>query len=449
MNALLAIATKDLRQLARDRFGLFMVLGFPALMALFFGSIFSSGGGARGAMRVAFVVEEESALARRFGALLEADPSVRLYEAALDVATDDVRRGRAVALVRIREGFADGYGVFNEEGVVVAIDPSRQAEAGFLQGVLIRSLMQALQEAFVDLPFALDEVRRQRVRVTEYEDLGPVERQLLGAWLSSVESLITLAIDLDVADDTAGDDAKDGTRDDASNPASSTGTGGDSTSFELGFKIEPLARDSTGQPRSGYDITFPSSIMWGVVGCVSAFSLSIVIERRRGTYQRLRMAPIPSSTILLGKGLACLLATLATITILMTFGVVVFGVRIGSWPLLLVAAVATALCFVGAMMLVAVLGKTEASVGGAGWALFLVWMMLGGGMIPLIAMPAWMVPASHASPVKWGVLAIEGAVWRDFTAAQMVLPVGILLGVGIVTYAIGWSILRARDRAGQ
>ena len=43
MGAVINLALKDLRLLLRDRFGLFWVLAFPLLMALFFGAIFRSG----------------------------------------------------------------------------------------------------------------------------------------------------------------------------------------------------------------------------------------------------------------------------------------------------------------------------------------------------------------------------------------------------------------------
>ena len=45
MKILLAIALKDLRVLARHRPALFWVVGFPLLMAFFFGAIYAGGGG--------------------------------------------------------------------------------------------------------------------------------------------------------------------------------------------------------------------------------------------------------------------------------------------------------------------------------------------------------------------------------------------------------------------
>jgi len=63
--------------------------------------------------------------------------------------------------------------------------------------------------------------------------------------------------------------------------------------------------------------------------------------------------------------------------------------------------------------------------------------MIGGGMIPLIAMPSWLVSVSAASPFKWAILAIEGAMWRGFGPGDMVLPCGVLVGVGAGFFALG------------
>jgi ABC-2 type transport system permease protein len=89
------------------------------------------------------------------------------------------------------------------------------------------------------------------------------------------------------------------------------------------------------------------------------------------------------------------------------------------------------------MMLISTLGRTERAVGGAGWGIMLLMSMLGGGMIPLIAMPGWLQTASHASPVKWAILAMEGAIWRGFSLAEMLLPCAILVGVGGAAFAAG------------
>ena len=39
--------------------------------------------------------------------------------------------------------------------------------------------------------------------------------------------------------------------------------------------------------------------------------------------------------------------------------------------------------------------------------------------------------------MRWAILALEGAIWRDFGPAEMVVPCAILLGIALTTFAIG------------
>jgi ABC-2 type transport system permease protein len=202
-----------------------------------------------------------------------------------------------------------------------------------------------------------------------------------------------------------------------------------------------VQQESNG-PRTPFQITFPQAILWGILGCVATFAISIVHERTTGTYQRLRIGPISQADILAGKGLACFLTCASVIVLLVLLGKLVFKVPIDSPALFVVGAVCTCLCFVGLMMLVSTLGKTEQSVGGAGWASLMILAMFGGGMIPLAFMPAWMQSVSHLSPIKWGIVALEGGIWRDFTVPEMLLPCGILVALGSIFFALGVLMLR-------
>jgi ABC-2 type transport system permease protein len=54
-----------------------------------------------------------------------------------------------------------------------------------------------------------------------------------------------------------------------------------------------------------------------------------------------------------------------------------------------------------------------------------------------------MATTGNFSPVKWAILAMEGALWRGFSLREMLLPCAILVAVGIVTFAIGVRTFRA------
>jgi ABC-2 type transport system permease protein len=131
--------------------------------------------------------------------------------------------------------------------------------------------------------------------------------------------------------------------------------------------------------------------------------------------------------------------------VLILLGVLFLGLRVANWVYLVAGIASAALCFAGLMMLLSVLGKTEQAVGGSASAIMMLMAMLGGGMIPLIAMPEWMLTVSTVSPVKWGILALEGAIWRGFDWQEMLLPCGILLAVGVGAFGLGVRILSRRD----
>src|SRR5690606_21365603 len=73
MLAIVALAFKDLRLLLRDRLGAFFTFGFPLIMAIFFGVIFSGNtGGGVSALKIAVVDEDRTPGSERFIADLDA-----------------------------------------------------------------------------------------------------------------------------------------------------------------------------------------------------------------------------------------------------------------------------------------------------------------------------------------------------------------------------------------
>jgi ABC-2 type transport system permease protein len=202
-----------------------------------------------------------------------------------------------------------------------------------------------------------------------------------------------------------------------------------------------VAREQRG-PANGFEVTFPQGVMWGIIGCVMTFAIGLVSERVHGTFVRLQMAPLTRVRILAGKALACFVSISLLQVMLFTMGAAFFGIRPSSVPLLVMACASASIGFVGFMMMVAGLGRTEQAAAGAGWAMLMPMTMFGGGMMPQFVMPPWMQMAGNASPVKWAILGIEGAVWRNFTFGEMLLPCAILLTFGAACFAVGVRGLR-------
>jgi ABC-2 type transport system permease protein len=198
-------------------------------------------------------------------------------------------------------------------------------------------------------------------------------------------------------------------------------------------------------PSSGFALVFPSMIVWGLIGCAAAFSVALVSERVSGTLLRLYAAPLGRGVLIGGKALACALACLASVSLLSTVGVLGLDVPIASFGKYVAAVLASVACFVGITQALSVLGRTEQAVAGAGWSTLIVLAMCGGAMVPVSLMPAWLVTASALSPVRWSVVALEGALWRGLPWAELAAPLFALCGVGLACFALGALLLRVRE----
>jgi ABC-2 type transport system permease protein len=190
---------------------------------------------------------------------------------------------------------------------------------------------------------------------------------------------------------------------------------------------------------------YPAAVLWGLIGCAACFAISMVTERTQGTFLRLSAAPIRKSAILGGKALACAIACLVVTGTISLIAMLAFGARFERPFAVAITLLSATACFVGITMLLSLLGRTEQSVAGAGWAVLILMAMLGGGMVPLSFMPDWLLAVSDFSPAKWSILALEGATWRHFSYRELALPCGVLVGTALVGFVAGAGLL-ARTR---
>jgi ABC-2 type transport system permease protein len=420
MRAVLALALKDLRVLTRVRAALFFTFLWPVFVAVLFGFVFSGQASERGraAMQIAMVDEDQTDRSRAFIARLDESPEIDVTPASPDDASDLVRRGQRAAFVVVKKGYGEAserlfYGPSRQ--VEVGIDPSRQAEAGMLQGLLIKYAMEDVQQLFTNTAASRQAVQEALSEIhgigTGATDLAPVER-----FLGELDRFLAA-------------------------PQPQGGPGQAGAWQPLAVRTTDIRRERVG-PANAFEVTFPQGVMWGLIGCVMTFAISLVTERVHGTLTRLRMAPLTRAQILGGKAAACFAAMLLVQVILFGLGVGVFGIRPHSWAALVAIAVSSGIAFVGFMMLIAGIGRTEQGTSGAGWAMLMPMTLFGGGMMPQFVMPSWMITVGALSPVTWVIRGMEGAIWRGFSPAEMALPCGILLAFGAVCFALGVRALR-------
>jgi len=411
--AVVALARKDLQLLLRNRGALFFAIAWPVLVAVFFGSVFG-GLGPRGQIPIALVDEDGTPASGKLVERLRTTKGIELSVAPLEEAERLVRQGKRAVAVIVPRGYGEASGrLFHgaPARLTLAIDPSRTAEAAMAEGILTGAAMQGVQEALTDPVTSRAMVDRS---LADLETAPPgADRDAATRFLGELRTFV-------------------------GRPSVTSGSAPGASPAWQQVAIERRALAATGEkPRNAFDVTFPQGILWGVIGSALGFALSLVTERTRGTLSRLQTAPIARGHVLAGKALACFVTILAVEGLLFALGRLAFGVRPSSWGLLIAAGFSVAVCFVGIMMVVAVLGQTEQSAGGLGWAVMLPLTMVGGGMVPLFAMPAWMQVVGTVSPVHWGILALEGAIWRGFGPAELALPCGVLMAIGVLGLVAG------------
>ncbi len=427
MRSILALAIKDLRLLKRDRVALFFTLFFPILFATFFGTIFSGQASGSRVIQVAVADLDQTSASKDFIAQINAGGEMQLKDAgSREDAAKRVLAGGAAGYLIIPVGFgASQDHLFGPSAdrlpLELGVDPSRQAERGMLEGVVQKYAFANFGKALADPDKLQAQIRGARQRFGDGAGIPAGLRDSLGTLLNSADAL-TLVMPRSVPG--------------ASNGATSTPIFQPVTVSVT--EVRPQIDDGVKTyPTNAYAFSFPQGIIWGIMGCTIGFGISLVVERQHGTLARLQLAPMPRTHVLLGKALACFLTTAGVCIMLLLIAALVFGVRFNSIPLLGLAVLCVSIAFVGLMMLTACGGTTESATSGIGWSVMMVFALLGGAAVPLFVMPGWVQNLSDISPVKWSIIALEGAIWRGFTFQQMLLPCGILLAVGVGGFSIG------------
>src|SRR5918993_5574734 len=424
MAPILALAVKDLRLLLRLRAGLFFTFVWPLLIAVGFGFILSGPSSGQSKISVALVDEDHTPGAAAFLARLEGTSELETAGTARAEAEESVRTGRRRAYIAVPSGFGLAaerlfYGA--PPTVQLGLDPSHAAERGMMEGVLMKYATQGMQEVLSD-PQAGHRAVENALKTLHGDRRADPDVAATVVFLGELDKYLQRKQRVGSA--AAGTPASDGS---------------------AWMPLHVVKHEVTGArvgPRHTFEFTFPQGVVWGLIGCIMSFAVGLVVERTHGTLVRLQTAPLTRTAVLAGKGLGCFLTAIVLQAIMFALATLVFQVHVHSFGGLLLATMSAAAAFVGIMMLVAAIGRNEQSTSAAGWAILMPMSMIGGAMIPLFAMPPWLVRLSDISPVKWAILAFEGATWRAFAPAEMLLPCGILIGVGLVAFALGTRFVR-------
>ena len=173
---------------------------------------------------------------------------------------------------------------------------------------------------------------------------------------------------------------------------------------------------------------------------MGAAARSIITERRQGTLNRILAGPSSSSGVLLGKSISVFaIGTISMITVWLvtTF---VFSVDWGDWFGVLLVILSAVCAIAGISLIIVGLARTEQQAESITIVGTLIFAVLGGTFV--YSASGALASARNFTPNGQALqafvdLAAGGASWVE------VLPrVGLLVGIGVVTGAIGLAAVR-------
>jgi len=180
----------------------------------------------------------------------------------------------------------------------------------------------------------------------------------------------------------------------------------------------------------------PAYTIFGVFFIVLTLASSFLQEKRDGTFQRILAAPLSKTALLIGKLLPYYLMNLVQIGLMFCIGVVVFGIKLGNLPALVIISLALAAAANGLGLLVAALGKTEPQVNGLSVLLAITLSALGGMMVPTFIMPNLMKTLSLFTPHAWALAGYHDIIIRGLGIKEVLTEMAVLLGFASFFFVI-------------
>ncbi len=188
-----------------------------------------------------------------------------------------------------------------------------------------------------------------------------------------------------------------------------------------------------------YQVLIPGFTVMFVFFLVNLMARSFISERDLGTLNRLRMAPVRPTTILMGKTVPFLLISIGQTVLLFVCGKILFDMSWGTQPWLLIPIIfCTSLAATSLGLLVATLVKTDSQVSAFGNFVVIILAVIGGCFMPREWMPEAMLKISLGTPHAW---ALEGyrAVLTSTTPNLVTVAqsCAVLLGFAFVFFLFG------------
>jgi linearmycin/streptolysin S transport system permease protein len=426
MGTLLRIAWINLR---RDRVAQALTFILPIIFFSIFATVFGGQGDVSTArIRIAVVDEDRSEVSARLIEGLRTEKSLRTRTTAeqtgtgptLDRAAAErlVRAGDVPVAVVIPQGMGEA---FTKNGFAGG-GPSIQLLSDVSDPIASQMVLGLIQK--VAMTAAPDLLMQGGMRQFE-EHAGamtPQQKAAVDAWLPRLKA-----------------QGQPG--------ASATGAGGGG-GMPVGVEVVDVMRTDN---RRGSLVSFYAAgvgVMFLLFSTVGGAGVALLDEAEGGTLERLLSTNIGMTGVLTGKWLFLALVGCAQLTVMFSWGQLVFGLPLFSHlPGFAVMTVVTALAAAALAIALATLARSRAQLSGFSTILILTMSALGGSMFPRFLMSESMQKVGLLTFNAWALDGYLKVFWRQAAVWELWPQVLVLVGLTVVFLGIARVLAKRWEAA--
>lgn len=387
---ILTILKKDLKLYFSDKKGVLLTFLMPILLITLFAFAF---GGTKGTSKSKpielLVVDIDSTTdSKSVIANLDSLSGITLIPKNVDEATDLVLKGKYVAVLIFDKGFQDSILAGNTLPMELKYDAAREIEMGMLQGVLMQELMGAVGKKMI-------KYKMSSYFDSNYSTMNPTTRTK-------------------IFDDMDSDNI---------------GMGSSMNSIDL--KMTSVVKEASKKGNLGLIQAVAGTAIMMLLFSIAAIGGGLLDEKEAGTLKRLLYSPLKPTDILFGKMATAVVISILQLVVMFVYSWLVFGLPIFTdVPSLILMILATAFAVSSFGMFLVAIAKSRQQLQGLSTIIIMIMSAIGGSMIPLFIMPAFMQKIAVVSVNYWGIQGFYDIFWRGLPLVDILPKMGVLILIG-------------------
>ena len=188
----------------------------------------------------------------------------------------------------------------------------------------------------------------------------------------------------------------------------------------------------------------PGLMGWAIAsGATFGAATNLVAWRKNGLLRRLRLAPVPTSSVVLARVAVSIAIALVQAAIFIGVGTMFFGLRLtGSWPMILPLLIAGTLAFMAIGLLAGAVAKSEEAAVGIANFVVLPMAFLSGSFFPLDGAPGWIGAVGKVLPLKYLNEGMLDTMVRGQGPTSALVPLAVLLAIAALFTALASTLFR-------